>query len=272
MTRAADLATALDALDWFQQPHTLDQIIGIYAEAIGEQSRPLGVRHGASVDDILSALANRGGPGGKGGHSDPTATLALWGEPDAVTDDDGKIRTIDNATSTMLADCVACYQQTQAMLGRVPSWRPPPLRHGHRQDTVTAAVKWLNHLAPILADAELVGGHAWSDVLARLRAVAETAVLLRSVCEAIWQASRGDIRPVAVQKARRACENCGGWRTGNVAVTTTGLCRTCDRFQDNHGCLPTEACFRWWEHSNGTPPRLVIEAKAIGKSQRRKRA
>ena len=273
MTRAESLATAHDALAWFKIPHTVDQVVGVWAESLGEQARPLTRKHGASNAE-LAERSRSGGGGGKGGHSDPTASAALWGEPDAVDDSDETLGNIDHALALMGDSCRELDELVSGLRGLEPKRWPDDAPAGtRRQAKVATVVAYLHHLAPQFAYAVEADPSQEGHVEWVLREpIAGTAVWLQGKCEAMWHAARGEQLQVAEQKKLTPCSNCGPWRTGNMAVTTTGLCNTCDRFQDNHGALPTEACYRWWEHSRGTPPRLVIEAKAIGKTQRRKRA
>lgn len=265
---------ALTALQWFKIPRTLDHIAAVYAE---DASRQTGVqyRHNASVPELLQAMRYRDDSrSGGSGYSDPTgdAAVAGWNDEDGRTIG-GKV----GETLLKLTTVPEAIHEHAAELGDLCAdlcgmdRRRTNLDVPDRQQHLASAEAWLYwmrpHLEPAIAAAD-PDQEAHAEFL--LRFVADEAEWLQAKCEVIWRGHRGETAIVAEQKPIRPCENCGKWRTGNTAQTTTGLCNTCDRFQDNHGALPTEACYRWWEHSRGTPPRLVIEAKALGKTKRRK--
>lgn len=100
MTRHAEsLARSIGHLDWFKIPHTLDQVVGIYAEATAELAGTTSrSRSNSEMVEAIRAQSLAGGHG-KGGHSDPTPAAALRGQPDAV-DDDETMGMIDASSQT----------------------------------------------------------------------------------------------------------------------------------------------------------------------------
>jgi hypothetical protein len=257
------IATATTDLDWFKIPHTIDQVLGIYAESLGE-GRPLSKRT-LTNDECLRAIAARVG-GRTGGHADPTPQQALAGEPDAIDDADGTVGAIDACLTQMhhaaqeLADLVADASGTAA-------WRPSTLGPA-RQDRIAVISSLLARLAPNLATAiEHTDRPGELDELARY-AIAESAAWLRTKGEEIWRASRGDHRPVVVQRAIVECRHCAAWRSGTIA-RVRGLCEQCSKFQGHHQCLPVEAVVRRWEYGKGATPAQVLESKAASKARRK---
>ncbi len=262
------VATATADLDWFKIPHDLDRVLGIYAESLGE-GRALSKRT-LTNDECLRAIAARIG-GRAGGHADPTPQQALAGEPDSYDDADGTVGAIDACLVQMhhaaqeLADLVADATGTAR-------WTPRPAGP-RRQDRLAVVSSLLARLAPNLADAlERTDQLAEMDELAR-HAIAESAAWLRTKGEDIWQASRGEHRPVVVQRAIVECRHCSPWRKDTIA-TSKGLCQQCADFERNHGkgVLPVEATVRRWEYGKGATPAQVIEAKALAKGRARKGA
>jgi len=55
LRRTEAITAALDALAWFKIPRTVDSIIGVYAEALGEQTRhlPYGATPAGSDPDVV---------------------------------------------------------------------------------------------------------------------------------------------------------------------------------------------------------------------------
>lgn len=269
ITRA--VATTIAELDWFKIPHTIDQVIGIYAEALGE-SRPLS-RRTLTNEECLRAITARIG-GRTGGHADPTAQSALAGEPDAIDDADGTLGAIDACLDQMhhaaqeLADLVAHATGTA-------TWRPATLGP-ERQDRIAVISSQLARLQPNLAAAlEATDHHDHIELLARTT-LCESATWLRTKAEEIWRASRGDHRPVANRAPGHKpdeCRHCSRWRKGTIAQPK-GLCQQCADFERNHGkgVLPIEAVVRRWEYGRGATPAQVLESKAAAKSKVRKGA
>ena len=261
-------ATAAD-LDWFQNPHTLDQLIGVYAESLTE-ARPLS-RRNLSNEECLRAISARGG--GRGSElPDPTGNTAVqWvlaGEPDAIDDADGTMGAIDACLELMheaaqeLADLVADTTST-------PRWLPRPAgtsRH-HRlavTSELLAALRPNLTTAVATMDADQL---AQAEELARIH-LAESAAWLRTKGEDIWRASRGDHRPVAVQRAIEECRHCSPWRKGTIAKVR-GLCDQCAKFQSHYQCLPIEGIVRRWEYGRGATPTQVHESKAASRARRK---
>lgn len=260
--RTAALTATIDNLAWFKIPHTLDQVVGIYAEATAES-------HGTQArtmtnEEILSSITSRAnGGGGKGGHSDPTPMAALWGEPDARDDADGTLGMID-------ADLARIVEAADE-LDRTCS--PTPLiavrARASRQERISRAVSALHHVRPHLEPAITAGAdEARMEYLIRFD-LAESAEGLTLKCEEIWRASRGDTRPVAIQRAITECSCCSAWRKGTIA-TRAGLCDECANFKSNHSALPIEGIVRRWDYGKGATPALVLEAQAAMKRKSRK--
>lgn len=261
------LATAIGHLEWFAIPHTVDQIIGLYSEALAGTT--MRYRHGVSNDELLEAIRASGSstPGGKGGHSDPTADAALRGEPDAIDDTDGTLGAIDACLRT-IGDAARELDHLGADATTTQRWHPPASGYG-RQGTLAVIVARLHHAQPTLdaatqLDPDLV------DELVRTH-IAESAAWLHEKCTEIWRASRGDAMPVAVQRPIVECSCCSAWRKGAIA-RTRGLCDQCATFQGHHRCLPTEAIVRRWDYGKGATPAQVLEAKAAGRKRRRSAA
>lgn len=254
------IAAAIADLDWFAVPHTIDQLLGIYAESLGE-GRPLS-RRTLSNEECLRAIAARVG-GRASGHADPTADSALAGEPGALDDADGTVGAIDacleqiHAAAQELADLVADATGSARWV--------PVVAGPRRQDRLMVISALLARLSPNLAEAAMVGDVDEMDELARY-AIAESAAWLRTKGEEIWRASRGDLRPVAVQRAIVPCRCCGGWRAETIA-TTKGLCDQCAEFQHRHRCLPTQPIVRRWEYGQAATPGQILEAKAASRAK-----
>ena len=265
---------AVEALSWFKIPRTVDHIAAIYAE---DASKQTGVtfRSNATVDEILRAARYREDMrAGSGGYSDPTGDAAVsgWSDEDGATPKGKAAETLAKLAVVPESIHDHCHELADLVADLLVIARTNYGPHDSRQAHLGSAEATLHWLRPKLEDAIAYADsatEAHADWLLREQ-VCGQAAWLQVKCEHIWQAHRGQERQVAEQKQLNSCANCAKWRTGNTATTTTGLCAICDRFQDNHGVLPTEACFRWWDHSKGTPPRLVIEAKAAGRTKRRK--
>jgi hypothetical protein len=262
--RAAAITATLEDLTWCVTiPHTIDQVIGIYAERTSSTSRPM--RSGMTNDEILSRLtSSTDSGGGKGGHSDPTAIAALWGEPDA-TDDDETVGTIRAA--------VALCSETATEVGDIcgAPWIPPS------QPGLTAAVSTtisrIHRWAPLV---EPTAGQLHGDDLAHLdtlvrTALAETAAWLHAKAFGIWDIHRGETMTAAVQRTIVACRVHEAWvKYPPNAAASSDLCPKCLTFQERYRCTPTEAIIRRWEcGTDATPPGMIIEAKAAGRKGKR---
>ena len=260
--RAEKFDAAIKRLDWCAQvPHTVDNVVGIYAEKTRTTQRPL--RHGMTNDEILSSITQHSGGGGKGGHADLTAQAALYGEPDAI-DDDGTLAEIRGTIEGIAAHALE-LDDLCAMSVDEPKWRPPatdPTLTGQVRD----AVSRLHHACPLLDRTAQVHPHA--DWL--LHEIAESAGWLHDKTRGIWDQYRGDQLPVAEQKPIEPCRLCGTWRNGTIAVSR-GRCEQCTTFQGHHNCTPTERIVTYWEahgrtgRNVSTPPGMILEAKAASR-------
>lgn len=258
--RTTALASTADHLGWFQIPRTLDNIIGIYAEATRETQRPM--RHGLSNDEILAEMVKRNSGGGTGGHSDPTATVALWGEPDARDDADGTLGMIDADLARITEAASELDHTCSAILGLAPLGG----NFTGRQARLNAALSMLTHLRPNLEPAIAAGADEHRiDELIHVK-LHESAQGLRIKCQEIWQASRGDSRPVVVQRAIAECSNCSSHGITGTIAGALGLCANCRRFQSDEKCLPDQRICRAWDRgSKCIPNGWKLEAKAAAK-------
>lgn len=264
------LAAAIGHLEWFAIPHTVDQIIGLYSEALAGQT--MRYRHGVSNDELLEAIRASGSstPGGKGGHSDPTADAALRGQPDAIDDADGTLGAID-ACLALLEDAARRLDHLGADSCSQVRWHPPQAAGG-RQGRLSVVIARLHHATPTLdaaaqLDPDLV------DELVRTH-IAESAAWLHEKCTEIWRASRGEAMPVAVQRERILCDTCT--EHGRDETPKRGTrCDRCKNFiRTNKGLRPTAKIVRWWmDHPRtDTPPRLILEARAdLAEAKRKER-
>lgn len=246
------LRGSIASLDWLNTiPHTIDQVIGLHAEATRNAPRKL--RHGLTNDEIIASISGGGG-GGSSGHADPTATAALWGEPDAV--DDLDLQAIDSALELCWETAVE-LDHAGAKACDLNPWNP--IRQRGRAGTVQGTLAHLHHATPNLAAAEEVDpGHVRFLVVTVLD---DSASWLHRKAEGIWKGSRGHLAPAAVQRAIVECSNCSPWRKSTIAWRK-GLCKQCADFQDDHKCRPTEAIVRRWEYGQGATPSQILEAKA----------
>jgi hypothetical protein len=261
MTLTAHITAAIDDLAWCSTiPHTIDQVVGIYIEATSNAGRPM--THGLTNDEILATIAARGGGGGKGGHSDPTARAALWGEADAVDDADETIRSITVAIDQLVDDA-------NELDRRVARPWDPPIPTG-RTERVSYVIARLHHARPQLDGALDVAGPddvLELTILART-AIAGTAEWLRTKAEGIWSAHHGDRLPVAVQKRIAECSNCARWHSGTMAVDA-GLCRQCADYRRAHpGCMRTEAIVRRHDYGKQATPTQIFESRVAARGRR----
>ena len=258
-TTAQILQSSITNLGWFNvTPHRIDQVIGLHAEATRHQPRMM--RHGMTNEEIIASISGGGG-GSTSGHADPTATAALWGEPDAV--DDLGLGAIDAALDLILGTAVELDHAGTDAIGQPR--RNPPLLPG-RDGKVQAALGHLHHAQPNLTAAEQVDpGHIRFLVATSLD---ETVTWLHDKAVGIWRTSRGDTRPVAEQRNIVECSCCSKWRKGTIAIRK-GLCDQCATFQDAYKARPTESIVRRWEHGhrNATPSQ-ILEAKAPSRRRR----
>lgn len=256
MTRHAEsLARSIGHLDWFKIPHTLDQVIGVYAEATSELAGTTARTrtNDQMVDGIKASAAE--GRGAKGGHSDPTPAAALRGEPDAV-DDDVTVGSIDAALD-LLSESV--LEVATALGIRVP----PPGRLG-RQSRITDASTNLHRITPDLhvVDHQLDAKHL--DFVIRT-AIGETAEWLHVKAEAIWDAAKADARP-AQTRTHAECSNCVTHGITGTTATVDGMCGHCSRFQSDHKCLPDQRICRAWDRgAKSIPNGWVMEAQAASR-------
>lgn len=267
--RASAIAETVETLGWCVTiPHTIDQVIGIYAERTGATSRPM--RSGMTNDEILSRLTSRtDSGGGKGGHSDPTARAALWGEPDAVDDDE---------TVANIRAAVTLCHETAVEIGGIcadalaaPHWRPPaPLT---LTQTVSVTVAHIHHWSPSVEHtaANLRGEElAHLDTLVRT-ALAETATWLHDKAFGIWDLHRGETLQAAVQRTIVECRVHQAWvKNPPNAMPGKDLCTRCVNFQERYRCEPTEPIVRRWDYGSEATPGQILEAKAASRRAKRK--
>ncbi|RTL09534.1 MAG: hypothetical protein EKK62_01640 [Acidimicrobiia bacterium] len=254
------LATAIAELEWFKTPHTIDQVVGLYSEALAGRTMRYryGVTNGEMVES-LKASGTGGSRGCKGDHSDPTPDAALRGQPDATNDTDRTLTAID----TCLTNLTTNAHHLAHHCNPTTTWTPTPTtRQGHIAYT-------LLHLRT--AHPNLTAPHTdptYTDELIRTH-IADDAAWLHDKATDIWHTSHGDTQPVATQRAIVECRICGTWRRGTIAVAA-GRCQECSNFFRNHQCEATEAIVRRWAYSPTALPGQILEAKAA--SRKRKRA
>lgn len=256
------LTAAIEQLEWFKIPHTIDQVIGITTEALA--GRTMRYRHGMSNEQLVERIqAAATGAGGMTdpAWSDPTGDAVLRGQPD---DSDETLGAID-ATLALLEDAARRLDHLGADACGQVRWHPPQAVSG-RQGRLSVVVSRLHHAKPML-DAAVRLDEAEADELVRIH-LAEPAAWLQAKGEDIWRASRGDTQPVAIQRAIVECTCCSPWRKGTIAQVR-GLCQQCSTFQGHHRCLPTEAIVRRWDYGKGATPAQVLEAKAASRKRRK---
>ncbi len=267
--RTIAITATLDHLGWFKIPRTLDQIVGIYAEATAEAQRPR--RHGLSNDELVDGIraATNAAGFGKGGHSDPTPEAALRGQPDAI-DDDVTLDAIDSAVASIAEAAATIDRACSDALG-LARWEPEASWNG-RQGQLSDAATRLAHLRPNLEPALAVPGAdvGYIDHLVRAD-LADNAAWLRTKCEGIWDTSRGAERTTTDRQPGRQpdpCTNCAGHGITGTLATSTGLCTNCQRFQSDEKCLPDQRICRAWDRgSKSIPNGWKIEAKAAFHAQ-----
>jgi len=272
VTRHAEsLARSIGHLDWFKIPHTLDQVVGIYAEATAELAGTTSrSRSNSEMVEAIRAQSLAGGHG-KGGHSDPTPAAALRGQPDAV-DDDETMGMIDASLADLTEASDALDHLVSDVLGR-PRWNPPATAR-NRQGMVADAASRLHHLSAGLPVAlDRMDRDQMRDADSYLLvSVAESAEWLHVKAETIWLSSRGESRPSASQQPGerpRECACCSPWRKGTIA-NRGDYCDQCANFRSNHdGALPIEGIVRRWEYGKGATPALIVEAQAASKRKAR---
>ena len=254
------LRGSIACLDWLNTiPHTIDQVIGLHAEATRNQPRKL--RHGMTNDEIIASISGGGG-GGSSGHADPTAMAALWGEPDAV--DDLDLGAIDAALELCWETAVE-LDHAGALACDLNPWNP--LRQRGRAGTVQGILAHLHHAIPNLAAAEEVDpGHVRFLVVTSLD---ETAAWLKRKAEGIWKGSRGQFAPAAVQRAIVECTNCSDWRSHTIAVRK-GLCEQCAGYQDTYKGLPDEQITRALDYGRKRLSRTMIDNARIFQASRKR--
>ena len=231
--RSSAVAETIEALGWCVTiPHTIDQIIGIYAERTGSSTRRM--RHGMTNDEIVASINGiTGGGGGKGGHSDPTARAALWGEPDAVDDDE----TVGNIRAAV----ALCWESSEEIAGicGTTTPTPQPSMTAKAAATISTIHRWAPNLEPTAS--ELHGDDlAHLDTLVRVN-LAETAQWLHDKAKGIWDLHRGETLTPAVQRTLTPCACCSEWGYRDHAVPNSDLCEVCKAFRDEHKCWPTKS-------------------------------
>lgn len=262
--RAEAIAETIETLGWCVAiPHTIDQVIGIYAERTATTTRPM--RSGMTNDEIIASISGGGSSGGKGGHSDPTARAALWGEPDAVDNDE--------TVATIRAAVTLCHE-TSVEIGELcgAPWPAPDLRIG-LTSTVANTISRVHRWAPLLeptADALHGEQLAHLDTLVRT-ALAETATWLHDKAFGIWDLYRGETLQAAVQRTIVECRVHAAWvKCPPNAVAGKDLCSRCTTFQERYRCEPTEPIVRRWDYGSEATPGQIIEAKAASRKSKRK--
>lgn len=252
------VAAAIVHIDWCTTiPHTLAQVIGIYAEATANAPRPMG--HGKSNAELVDTIRSQAsGRFGKGGHSDPTPEAALRNHPEASDDGDETLGAMRAAVALIGEAAEEVDHRCADALG-LDRWHPPTLG-GSLTSTLTGATARLHHATPNLSSACHVEdlGHliGWQ--------LLDTAAWLHDKAEGIWLASKGESLPVAKQQAIAPCTHCGPWRSGTIAQSQ-GLCEQCREFQRQHKCKPTEPIVRRWEISKQATPGMILDAKATSR-------
>lgn len=228
------LRGSIACLDWLNTiPHTIDQVIGLHAEATRNAPRKL--RHGMTNDEIIASISGGGG-GGSSGHADPTAMAALWGEPDAV--DDLDLKAIDAALELVYGTAVE-LDHAGAKACDLNPWNP--IRQRGRAGTVQGTLAHLHHAAPNLEAAEQVDpGHIRFLVV---NVLDDASAWLKRKALGVWEDSRGEFRQVAVQRTIVECSNCSDWRR-NTSAIRKGLCEQCANHQDRYKGLPDETITR----------------------------
>lgn len=264
------LATAIAELEWFRIPHTVDQVVGLYSEALGATT--MRFRHGLTNVELVEALkaSDPDSRGGKG-HADPTPAAALAGEPDAIDDDaDETLRQIDHDLAMMAAaarelDHLGCDAAAQVR------WHPPTPDYG-RQGAVGLVVARLHHATPNLAAAHQADPERVAELIRHH--IAEPATWLHTKALDIWQASRGEHRPAVVQRPRLHCEDCA--RHGiqsDVADSSRVRCAKCLRFRREYHVAPTADIVRSWDAGRERlTPGMIAEAKAQAKTRTKRSA
>lgn len=267
--RAEAIAAAIGHLEWCNTaPHTLDKVIGIYAEHTSRQGRPLAVGwvdNDTLLDRVLHKEWAGGGNGGKGGHSDPTGTAAVAGVPTLTDDQDETIAQLTYGIRSLADHAQEADQLASAALGQ-PAWDPP--RPERRQPLVAWSISMLHHLAETVdAAAAVMTNRDAGELSWILRAgIAEQAEWVATKAQGIWADSRGESKPEARQKALVPCRIHALHVTDPpLAGLSSGLCDKCDTFKRNHGCEPTGAIIGRWEWTKAATPSQIMEAKAAGR-------
>ena len=259
MTDSAVIASTLEALGWCVTiPHTIDQVLGIHAERTPPRRFALGL----SNDQILQAMRAQEGGRTAVEWSDPTGDAALWGEPDAIDDDE---------TAGTIRGAVATCHETAIEIGHLCGTTSPPPPDPTLTTRIAATITNVHRWAPIVPTVQLAPddlshmGWLIRDVLA------ETATWLKAKAEGIWLEHKGERLLVAEQKPLAPCACCSEWGYRDLAVPSSDLCEVCKRFRDEHKCWPTKSIRddRAMGRKRVTPGQLA-EAKAAKRSNNRK--
>lgn len=253
------LTAAISDLNWcLTIPHTLDRIIGLWAEHQDRNGRPLSTRR-LSNDELVERISSGQGSG-KGGHSDPTGNAAVYGAPDLGDDADETIARLTVATLTIWdATC-----DLTTTLGHDVTLNPTK-----RHDRIQAAVAQLHRLD--VTDADL--GALDLDERDHARwliadPIASTASWLHTKAESLWLETKGERQQVAQQKPLVACRIHAQWFRDPPLAVTKGVCQPCARFLENHRCWPTEPILRRYELDQPATPGQIIEAKAAARGRK----
>ena len=259
MTDSAAIASTLEALGWCVTiPHTIDQVLGIHAE----RTTPRRFALGLSNDQILQAMRAQEGGRTAVEWSDPTGDAALWGEPDAIDDDE---------TAGTIRGAVATCHETAIEIGHLCGTTSPPPPDPTLTTRISATITNVHRWAPIVPTVQLAPDElAHMDWLIR-DVLAETATWLKAKAEGIWLEHKGERLLVAEQKPLVSCRIHVAWvKNPPNAAGPKGLCDRCLKFQERHRCEPTEPIVRRWEYGCEATPGQIIEAKAAGRKAKHK--
>jgi hypothetical protein len=241
------LTDALARIDWLcQPPHTLDQIIGIHAEASSRLPALPAFATPTQLARHLDSIAALGSS-----HADPTSTGRDKPPP-------SDLAPIDEQVWQLCQTARDLDDHATAEAGSSP-WRPPG-KPVTRTEQLRDATTRIHHARSVGLDS-----HDCADTLHFVweRAFTECAGWLHLKALGIWHASKGETQQVAEQRTVKGCGACGQWRTGTIAGPS-GLCDQCKDFRYHHKCRPTEAIVRRWEATgkSSTPPGMILEAQA----------
>lgn len=254
------LTAAISDLNWcLTIPHTLDRIIGLWAEHQDRNGRPL-AKSRLTNDELVERISSGQGSG-KGGHSDPTGNAAVLGAPDLGDDADETISRLTVATLTIWD----ATRDLTATLGHTVTLTPPK-----RHDRIQATVAQLHRLDVTDADLDALTpderDHAHWLIA---DPIAATASWLHTKAESLWLETRGERQQVAPEVGRkmRPCACCTPYGYTEYAVDGSDLCERCDAFRRTYKCKPTRAILQQLVDygRKRLSTKLIEEAKAAAK-------